>query len=85
VLIEALALGTPIVSTDCPSGPREILAGGRYGQLVPPEDPAALAAAISSALSGRAPELPPEAWRRYELRSATDRYLALLFPDERRA
>ena len=38
VLTEALALGTPSVATDCPSGPREVLDGGRYGPLVPVGD-----------------------------------------------
>ncbi len=52
VLIEALACGSTIVSTDCPSGAREILAGGRYGQLVPVADPPALAAALRRALEG---------------------------------
>ena len=51
VLIESLSCGTPVVSTDCPSGPAEILEGGRYGRLVPVRDPAALAAAIQAALS----------------------------------
>ena len=50
VLLEALACGTPIVSTDCPNGPREILAGGTYGRLVPVGDPKSLAAAILQTL-----------------------------------
>ncbi len=51
VIVEALASGTPVVSTDCPSGPSEILEAGRYGTLVPVGDVEALANAIESALS----------------------------------
>ncbi len=50
VLLEALACGCPIVATDCPSGPRELLAEGRYGRLVPVGDPEALAEAIGASL-----------------------------------
>lgn len=50
VIAEALALGIPVVSTDCPSGPAEILEDGKWGILVPPRDPQALAKAILEAL-----------------------------------
>ena len=51
VLIEAMAAGVPVVSTDAPHGPREILADGRFGALVSVGDPAALAGAISQTLA----------------------------------
>lgn len=51
VLLEAMACGCPVVATDCPSGPDEILEGGKHGPLVPMADPEALATAILEALS----------------------------------
>lgn len=51
VIVEALEQGVPVVSTDCEAGPREILADGYYGKLVPVGDPAALADAMFDALA----------------------------------
>jgi glycosyltransferase involved in cell wall biosynthesis len=65
VLIEAMALGVPVVSTDCPSGPAEILGRGRYGTLVPVSDVDALARAIATTL-----DQPPEARRSIERASS---------------
>ena len=53
VLVEALACGSRIVSTDCPSGPAEILQKGKYGLLVPVEDGEALAQGILTVMKTR--------------------------------
>lgn len=50
VIVEAMACDTPIVSTDCPSGPHEILEGGKWGELVPPGDVELLSKAIINSL-----------------------------------
>jgi glycosyltransferase involved in cell wall biosynthesis len=81
VLIEAMALGTPVISTDCPGGSREILADGDFGALLPVGDVTAMAHAIRSALER--PGLPERLMERARDFSATrsaDRYLALSRP-----
>lgn len=53
VLVEAMACGTQVISTDCPDGPAEILGNGRFGQLVPCGNADALASAIIRVLTGQ--------------------------------
>jgi glycosyltransferase involved in cell wall biosynthesis len=84
VLIQAMACGTPVVSTDCPSGPREILEDGRLGPLVPTADSAALADAILNTLERPTPE---DVLRKraadFSLETITRQYLDVLFADGR--
>lgn len=83
VLIEAMACGCPVVSTDCPSGPAEILADGIYGPLVQVGDDAALARAILATLD----EPPASAMLRaradeFSIDRAINQYLKVLFGTE---
>ncbi len=79
VLVEALACGTNVVSTDCLSGPREILDGGKWGQLVPVGDASAFALALEETLaSGVTTSLPAEMLERFSLDPVVDKYCYLL-------
>jgi glycosyltransferase involved in cell wall biosynthesis len=78
-LLEALALKRPVVSTDCPSGPREILANGRYGRLVPTKNPRVMADAILETL--RRPPNPAifeKAVEHFDLNRSVEHYLRVL-------
>ncbi|MEW6676315.1 MAG: glycosyltransferase [Pseudomonadota bacterium] len=79
VLLEALALGTPAVACDCPSGPREVLQDGRYGPLVPMGDDVALADAMEGLL--RAPpdrDFLRQAAAPYTVEASARAYLAAM-------
>ncbi len=78
VLIEAMATGVPVVSTDCKSGPAEILDNGKYGFLTPVGDSNALATAILNTLSGVSNSVDPAWLKQFDLETATQQYLKIL-------
>jgi glycosyltransferase involved in cell wall biosynthesis len=78
VLIEALAIGIPVVSTNCKSGPDEILRNGRLGKLVPVGEVMALADAISESLSKSKPNIRCETLEQFERSWAIEEYLKIL-------
>ena len=74
-IVEALACGKPVISTDAPYGPREILADGKYGRLVPVNDSAAMAQAIIDCADGKVPAASDESWKRYTIEAVMEKYL----------
>lgn len=86
VLVEAMLCGCTVVATDCPTGPGEILGRGRYGYLVPTEDPAALATGIMAALDAPiTAERLAESVARFRPDIVVDHHLRLLGLDPARA
>ena len=78
VLIEALACGCPVVSTNCPHGPAEVLENGKHGRLVPVRDHEALAKAIQLTLQSEAdPEKARIRARQFDIEIVAQRYLRL--------
>lgn len=73
-LVEGLACGVPVISTDVPCGPREILKDGAYGELVKPNDPQAMADAIVKVAEGNGIHAADEAWKRFELPRIVELY-----------
>ena len=78
VLIEAMACGCPVISTDCPHGPREILAAGKYGILVPVEDVFTLSYAMLKLLEAPVrKELLIDRANYFSVNRAVSKYLAI--------
>ncbi len=78
VIIEAMACGCPVVSTNCPSGPYEILAGGKYGHLLPIGDPDALCNAMLNVIDiPTNPKILQERAEDFSVERSVSEYLAL--------
>ena len=84
VLAEALACGARVISTDCPSGPAEILENGRFGRLVPVDDAAALAEGVITSLKSGERIDAAAASERFVEEKIVDRYLEVLVQEPER-
>jgi len=79
-LLQAVAVGVPVVATDCPSGPKEILDNGRWGRLVPVDDSTSMKEAILAGINGDIEALPSGVvTSRYGMAAVRDDYLSLIF------
>lgn len=85
VVAEAMAAGTSVVSTDCESGPAEILENGKYGRLAPVGDIYALADAILATLSKPTdPEVLRQRARTFSVDRVVEQYLEVLKIDTKK-
>lgn len=80
VLIEAMACGTPVVATNCPSGPDEILENGKWGQLVPVGNIEILASVMGATLNASQHQDTASRAAAFSERRAVDRYLDVMLP-----
>lgn len=79
VLIEAMACGCPVIATDCPNGPSEILEAGKYGPLVPTEDAVSLSAAMLQVLEAPVSrDVLTQRAMHFSIDRAVSEYLAVL-------
>jgi glycosyltransferase involved in cell wall biosynthesis len=83
VLIEAMAVGCPVVTTDAPYGPREVVRDGEMGWLVPVGDAAALADALGEALSAKVDLEARRRWARsFSVDACAERYIRIAGLDQ---
>lgn len=78
VLVEAMGVGTPIVSTNCPGGPAEVLGHGKYGWLTPVGDSEAVARAILKVLGGEVKPVNSQWLEQFTLETCSQKYLEVL-------
>lgn len=83
VIVEALGVGTKVISTDCPSGPAEILENGKYGKLVTVNNPQEMANAILDSLTEpNQPELLIERAKDFSTEKIAEEYLKCIFDEK---
>ncbi len=83
VIVEALAMGKPVVCTNCPGGPKTILDNGKYGKLVPVENETLLAEAITESLNSKIDKkMLIKRGLQFSVPKIADEYLKHLLPDQ---